>query len=378
MINKDLFTPEMRDELIQRAIKSETKGHTNGYFYTLFPRKSGMLTNDNTERCLQVSLTETLAETIYKTDVRYRKLSLHFYGLLTDKIRSHKHLSRYHDEIVILVKGSNGYAYLLDEKYNMFGFSDLDIVIYINPFLDSKLFNHIKGIIGTLVLQTISQFKRTLDHILFLDRPFGEEFMSKELVSKFKDDFKDMVAERTEGKILTPFESEEVRNECSRHSFMICHSEAKQDTLVRVEIPHFINCERIPLRKTPLFASYNNTISFNRTDEKNEDLIDGEFELIRLRINCFDKENNERIPLDFIDVSIPSFRDRELVHFWKHGDCVVKKDVHMNMWVNVIDINSALYDLNNMLTIYNCPDWKRKKREEKYTKMLEIAGSFFK
>lgn len=116
--------------------------------------------------------TEALANLIYKTKENpiYRKLSLEFYRLLVEKIRASPYIGDYYErDIIVLIKGSNGHA-LLMPRLDL-SFSDLDLVIYINPRLHPNIFAYIKNTLHIILVQLLSQYKKVLDHMLFLDKP---------------------------------------------------------------------------------------------------------------------------------------------------------------------------------------------------------------
>ena len=179
---------------------------------------------------------------------------------------------------------------------------------------------------------------------------------------------------------LTPFESDDIRNTCSKNSFVIRDSNVLENSVVRVEVPHFEKCERIPLRRTPLLASYNSSLSFQRENTMNADMK-GEFDLYRLKFTglhvTFDAETKQskesKISLDFIDVSIAHKDDAELQHFWNHGRCTQIYERSTNIWITVPDINTCLQDLHKMLFVYDCPEYKREKRRRKYEIMKSIC-----
>jgi hypothetical protein len=248
---------------------------------------------------------------------------------------------------------------------------------------------------STVVLQAISQFKRALDHMLFINKPIQDAFLPTELVESFKRDFGEALGETNgdgDGFFMSPFDNDQIRNSCSKNSYMIANSKAHENCAVQIEVPHFDRCERIPLRKTPLFASFNKTISFKR--DKN-DSLNGDFELYRLRFNCVyvstadvggssssDESDEgasdtmsskeEKITADFIDVSIALQDDAELLDFWNHGRYLNIMDRTSGVWFAIPDGISCLTDLFKMLTVYDCPEHKREKREKKYMRLKEI------
>jgi hypothetical protein len=263
-----------------------------------------------------------------------------------------------------------------------FPFSDLDIIIYINPFLDAQTFDSLQATCNIVLLQTLSQYKRTIDHMLFLNRPIEGQLFDAETIAAFKEDlnknFKNITLPDG-AEFVSPFENEEVRNFCSRNSFLLVNSAKKEDSVVKIEVPHFDRCERIPLRKTPLFCSHNKTIDFVRDNAESQ----GHFDLYRLRFNTkyIERDENgavvveERVAADFIDVSIASKDDAELLDFWKRGRCLNVFDPYAGVWLMMPDIQSCINDLYKMLYVYECPEGKKQKRLQKYNVLKSILNA---
>lgn len=379
----DAWNPAQRDDFISFARNSEAmRGHRGPYSFNVLSKVQGNEVDDPRREFV----TKVLAETIFRKDPAYRAISMKVYDLLVQKIANHAFLHQFFwNDIVVMLKGGNAYALLLDERFpEDFSFSDLDIMIYINPYMPSELFNNVKDALSTVVMQSIAQYKRTLDHMLFINKPINDAFLPSEVVERFKQDFNDALntasanADFAEGGVfMSPFETTDARNNVSRNSFVLVSSEKHAESVVRVDVPHFNKCERIPLRKSPLFASYNTTISFKR-DEK--EMLKGEFDLYRLRFNCLyisktedDEFKEERITADFIDISIASQDDAELLDFWNRGRSLNVLEKHTNMWVIVPNLETCINDLYKMLNVYECPENKRAKREAKLIKMKEIA-----
>ena len=397
----DPWTSYQRNDFINLAINSEkTRGYSGPYHYIVFPKNNGRKTVgcvgktsedkgvcDHEEE--QVSKTskaaKVLAHVIFNTNPAFRNISLNFYDLLIYKILNHPLLCLHaNHDIVILMKGSNAYAFLLEEKYpDDFPFSDMDLVIYINPNFPTDLFNSIKEAMSTVVLQTISQYKRTLDHMFCINKPINDSFMSMDLIDEFKKtlnaEFENVIL--SDGVFMSPFENDSVRNSCSRNSFMIADCVQRVDCVVRIDVPHFDKCDRIPLRKSPIFGSYNSTISFQREKESHgEESLNGVFDLYRLRWSCLfvkkmedETMREERVATDFIDVSIAAQTDAELLDFWSHGRCVRVLEKASGLWLTVPDLETCIDDLHKMLYVYECPEEKRTTRLEKYAILKSLA-----
>lgn len=379
----DHWTPKDRDDFVARAVESkDMKGTCGPYYFNVYPQA---VINEQEDKRKTV-LTETIAKTIYSGRPEYRKISLKFYEILMHKLSTHFATGPFmYNNLCVLLKGGNAYTYLVNpEDLENFPYSDLDVVIYINPLLEDEVFEYISYNARIIVLQTISQYKRMLDHMFFINKPIDNQFLCQEEIDQFKADFNEAIRAipcEPNQVIMSPFESDEVRNSCSRYSFMLTHSKAQEDKVVRVELPHFDKCERIPMRKTPLFCSYNETISFKRDDAE----LDGHFDLYRIRWNCLFVERNDsgegplvkdhKITADFIDVAIASKDDAELIDFWKNGKFMSILDKNVMIWLNVPTIDTCVEDLYKMLHVYRCPEGKRAKRQLKYDILKRIAGS---
>jgi hypothetical protein len=309
---------------------------------------------------------------------------------------------------VVMVKGSNAYKMLLrhlPQVNNVIEYSDLDIIVFINPTLDDELFNQIKDSLVILISQVLSRYKKDLDATFFGN---GENVNETILFKSYVKDFKDIYmtslktmtnTEDDKNVMLSPFENNKVRNFCSKKSFIILNSETKQDHVVRVEVPHLPKCEFIPLRKTPIVLSHNKTIEFERDVEG---LYLAHFELLRLRLNnmLFSQESDEDlskdieqspeainnsneendsnqyydfkrckvVPADFIDVCIPCKDDAELLDFWSSGGfrrCYEIYDKFVGTNIMIPNINECIRDLSNILNVYTNSHMKIEKRQKR-------------
>lgn len=368
-----------RVEWIQHAVSSEPyRGMRHGYQYRLLPKTTDVIDDPKRQEA-----TEATAKVVYNKKDSYRNLSLGFYNILVCKLVEHPFTSQFiWRDLMLVVKGSNAYAMLLPDD-PVLPFSDLDIIISINPRLPTQLFNDLHNICKTLVLQTMSQFKKTIDHMFFMDsgRPdIKNMWMSDEDIEEFKADHK---AAMREIGMLSVFENTDVRNHCSRHSFVLMNSEVYDDKVVKIEVPHFNKCEYIPLRYTPVFCSYNETLSYGtrnmelyRIKWNNMMVSEVEDEVaVKLKVNDDDcsvsvsvdsvYEDNV-IPADFIDVCFLNQNDSELISSWSNRysyQCVY--DDCVKVWVVVPNMLACARDLWMMLNVYECPESKREKRQRK-------------
>lgn len=392
-VTRDPWTPEDRNDFIDHAVNGgDLKGNCRGYHFKVMPKLDGLQvdTNDN----LRGKLTDTLARVIYGTP-EFRAISLRFYSELQHKIMIHPKLG-FHlgKDIMVLLKGSNSHNFVAPTLLKEFPMSDLDIAVYINPFLHPDVFQAIKNDIEIIVRQSMSQYKRSMDAMFFLTNNANTQQhpIDEATIKAFKDAVNDAVTniiDENGGEFISPFLSNDIRNNCSRNSFLITNCNAHPDHVVKVEVPHFDRCERIPLKRTPLFCSFNESIDFDRDEAATKR---GTFNLYRLRMNFLhvnvnsdnqsvtsDTDSNEsngdidvniqteRVAADFIDVTIHNQEDAELLNFWRYGRAIIVFDAPTGYWLVMPDLHTAIAELTRILTEYECPPQKREKRERKLT-----------
>lgn len=365
-----VWSPHDRDTFVKEAIESEaTSGSRGPYRYKAFPR----LTELEEEDPKRTFVTKTLAETLWQGG--YKLIPLKFYSMFIQKLSLNPFTRRFSQQVVILIKGSNAYKYLLGDDFaNDFRFSDMDIVVQINPHLPTQLFNDLYAEVKVIISQTISQYKRLLDEA-FCYKPTSRAsgFFDPEMASAFKADYQKGLDKATEGTFSSPFATNEIRNKCSRHSFILVARET--DGIVKVDIPHFPFCERIPLKRTPIYVTDNNTLVFKRDGEGK---IKGNFELYRVRINNLwsegSSEGYSKVAADFIDISISCQDDAELLDFWDTQKYIKIYEPLIEAWISVPDITSCIRDLYKMLFVYECPESKREKRQKKYDILRKIVS----
>jgi hypothetical protein len=406
--NASHWTPEDRDEWILFARNSnKERGNKRGYSYNTMSKQLNIV--NDVEDIKRTLVTSCLAKSIYEYNPIMKRLSFCFYKSLMQKMYSNSFLvTMYnHYNFVILIKGSNAYKLLLKKLASEIEYSDLDIIIYINPYLEQQLYEQIRSSIHILVCQVMSRYKKDLDSTLF--GMSENTILRQDLVAEFKEKYNNTLSSMQddngiEGKILSPFQDTIIRNECSKKSFMILEHETNADNIIRIEVPHFEKCEFIPLKKSPLVVSCNNTISFDRDTEG---IYKGAFDLIRMRLNnlyvfgedaenyiiidkisdvesdvgssmsstCSNSESqsirmvrHKIIPADFIDVSIPHKHDAELLDFWK--TCGIKRcyeiyDRFIGANIMIPNVNECIRDLSNILNVYNNGQIKVEKRQRR-------------
>jgi hypothetical protein len=375
VVGMEPWTPAMRNQFIADAVASDEKhGYRQGYQFKVYPKQERGVDQDDPRRA---AVTEALAATVYKP--QYKRLVISFFTLLQNKLATHPIIGNlYNQAFVLMIKGSNAHTYLNGGISDIFKISDTDIVICINPFLERMVFDHIKSQVEIAVRQAMSQYKRILDHVLFLNKPFESDMLAGVDIDGFKAAVNEAVAALDDEAytFLSPFAGIEERNKASRHSFLITNSTGNDNSVVMVEVPHFDKCERIPLRKTPLFCSFNETIDFNRDGVSKK----GKFNLYRFKMNilCCEDENDrmEKVPADLIDVSIPDKEDVELLYFWARGRSVNIFDKDCGVWVTIPDLETCIQEVKRILVEYESTDFKREKRQAKLAALVDLQLRF--
>ena len=404
-----VWSSSERDVFIAKAVNSTTrKGYDGSYEYTVLPKIMVHTENEDDRRS---KVTKALMHTIFSKP-QYRIIAMKVYEMMWAKIFANP-FTRPHanKNILVVLKGGTSYTFVVSsEDADVFPFSDLDIVVTINPHLPKPLFDNLKAAMNTVVLQTISQYKRLLDHMFFLKKDIENPILGHKNIEEFMTDFSAALTRLDDenGMYISSCDNMHARNRVSKNSFILADNKAQPDTVVKVEVPHFEGCDRIPLRKTPLFCSHNRSISFDRTPSADTSSV-GCFDLYRMRWNVMYRRidagdnagsdagdnagsdassssggssssgNNdhnmrrskpyEYITADFADISILAQDDVELKDFWDHGQVMNVMDHALGSWVMIPDIVSMLRDLHKMLHVYECNESKRSRRQEKYDRL---------
>jgi hypothetical protein len=374
----------MRNELIEEAVTSTVPFGGDGvYKWRVFEDDSE--NNANATKCAddprRTTATRIFSEAMH---AHAKRLALGAYHHLVQKLRSNPVIgSRIFHDVVVMLKGSNAHLYynnrVVDETFNV---SDSDIVVCILNTLPPDVFAMIKHQVEISVRQTLSQYKRLLDQMLFLadasvpDEPdvatFKKEFTSAVEAVKTLDNGEDL-----EGEFISPFRDTESRNKCSRYSFLITNSKVSANKVL-VHVPHYDQCERIPLRKTPMFTSVNNSLDFERN--ANATGCKGKFTLHRMKMNIIHRRPDgydDKVPIDFLDISVPDRDDEELKHFWEQGMYVSVFEPTMNLWVAIPDLPTCISELQRILDDYDSTEPKREKRMRKLAALRHIFASYF-
>ncbi len=405
--NNRVWTAMERDLFIEKATHSlNRKGYDGSYEFTVLPKITVHAENEDDRRA---KVTKVLMHTVFSKP-QYRIIAMKVYELLWAKIYANP-FTRLHanKNIMVVLKGGTAYTFVVRiEDADVFPFSDLDIVVAINPYLPRQLFEDLKAAVNIAVLQTISQYKRLLDHMFFLNKDIENPILGIKDIEEFKKDLSAALASLDDegGMYVSPCDDIHARNRVSKNSFILADNKAQPDTVVKVEVPHFESCDRIPLRKTPLFCSHNRSISFNRTPAADTNSV-GCFDLYRMRWNVLYRRCDadvgsasdsaschsdsdagstttaaapkplkayEYITADFVDISILAQNDAELIDFWNHGKVMNVLDRALGSWVMIPDLVTMLRDLHKMLHVYECNESKRGKRQEKYNRLKKYIG----
>lgn len=376
-----MWTPEDRDAFIMTAVSSdENKGSKDQYRYKLYPKIDDLDGEDDPKKSIA---TKALAQVLYPS---YTEIPYTMYNMLVRSFDNDPYIRRNSQYIIILLKGSNAYTHILKNKPDDFEYSDMDIIVNIDCRLPLELFDILYDHVNIALSKTVSQYKKILDEHLCFEISNSRKttkVFSDDLIQNFKKDYATSLQSLG---FESPFDTTEIRNKCSRQSFMLLPSLVKDTHIVKVDVPHFVGCERIPLKKTPIFTSHNKTITFDRTPT-----LKGNFQLYRIKINTYfklpyeddssDSGNSsvseyQKVAADFIDISLPYRDDAELVEFWntKRPFLVNVKESSTGTIITVPDVLSCINDIHKMLFVYKCPESKREKRLAKYEYLKEIAG----
>lgn len=384
------WTHETRKAFVEKAVNSEEEyGKSGNYIFKRMEKQ--MVDGCMVEDARRATVTRVLAEALFTPE--FKSLALSFYSLLVHKLCMNPVVGNMcFREFIVLMKGSNAHVYLnggiMDDVFRV---SDTDIVVCINPFLPIETFDVIKRQVEITIRQTMSQYKRTLDQMLYLNGGTQNNnfapIVPENVTAGFKQAFtakleavKVLEGEDIEmaGGFISPFKDNETRNKCSRNSFIITNSKASKDHVVRVEVPHFDMCERVPLKRTPFFCSFNETIDFSRDDTGSK----GRFNLYRLKMNVLHRwtdveigvQKEDKIPADVFDVSIPDRDDVELIHFWSRGMSVNVLDKDTHIWVTIPDVPTCIAELTRILDTYESVESKKEKRMKKLEALKSMCG----
>lgn len=358
-------TPEELDELVDTATRSvEEKGKIHECYYKLLDKIEGASEVSETRQ----NITDALGKLIYSENGKYCKMSLQVFQEL------YKKLSWYGPKCVkLFIKGKNAIALQLDG----FDFSDLDIGIYINPDMSKENFDKIYSEVNVVCGQVIAKHKQNLDRTFFRTREGVPGLFDNDLKIEFEE--KHIEAFKFVD-VTSCFVSSDIRNFASASSIMLTDSVEYKDRVVRIELPHFKNAERIPLDRTPIFCSVNDTICKVFDDGRKCNI-----NLYRIKLgaivesessgdsdDCTEDEDTPSIvasktSADFVDITIPKQDDSELLDFAKNfgfeRNSPLTSFVLWNGWkVTCSSIVECVRDLEKGVSLFDCPQSKKDKK----------------
>ena len=335
------LSPQERKHVHDVAKHSETNGNIYNCNYKIYPKQQHVAEIDDGK----VLAAMQLASLIYCNE--YARFALDFFNDLRSKLQTYYPVNH----VIPLIKGSTALAlYFKDDEMlsKQFPFSDIDIIIKINPKLPN--FKYIRNHVKVLVGQTMAQHKKNLDKLLFksyhsqgkYDNYINPTVFKEKHISTFKDI-----------DIVSPFMDDTIRNSCSYTSFYLTNSSVMKDKVVKIDEQHFEHAEKIPLDRTPIFCSINDTIH-NVTNGKTT-----KFDLFRMKWNMIDCESGSKIAVDFIDCIIPDIEDSELSNFMLESTMYIQR---FGYTVYIPTLETLAQDLWNMIYVYDCPDSKKNMR----------------
>lgn len=337
------LTPEQRAELHAVATSSDKAGMLHRCRWFHYPKMDGPQEISEDKQLAIISMGHMMFE-----NTAFSKLSLHVYKMLHYKLKNLYSPS----EVVVLIKGSSAlalYFATIDEYKNCFPFSDIDITIFVNPLLENydEVFLNVRTIVG----QVFAKHKQYMDRIFFkLNREVTPpDFDIIEFIDRH-------IAMCEEIEMLSPFINDEIRNACSFNSFSIVPHNTDSNVVVKISEPHFTCAEMIPLDKTPIFCSINDTL---------DDVV-----LYRMKWNVMDSNDERFMSIDFIDCIIPRENNVELQDFVNNGgfngnnQTVIER---FDMQITIFDLPTLRNDLWKCLNEYDCPESKRRIRGMRYT-----------
>lgn len=379
--------PEEHANLVATAKKATQNGSLHGHKYSILP--PGQIDEIDPKR---QEISDRIGSVIFDPkNPEFAKLTLDSFKELTDKLR------HFGPKVIVTLGGSNAVA-LLMPGHDLFTFSDLDLKILINPMLSEKEFGDIKTCVSGVCNQVFATHKRRLDRLLFKKREGDGEskyfFSSKEQEVKFRT----AMLENMPAYCISPLSDDLVRNRLTNKSYMITESATVPGSSVKIEVSNLPKAERVPLVPTPIFVSVNDTIknvlsetgrvtSFTlyRVRMKHMILRDTEKICVYLRIN---KDRGDLVELqifkpydkvnaDFVDCSIPNRDDTELLSFEKRGGfrfALNQKIAAYGFLLTVPTLEECRFEYEKMLTVFDCPESKREKREKRLSALTDALA----
>lgn len=389
---KEIWTPSMRDAWIADATHATLRRGNRGRNYKFFAMPKALPCHV-AETPVKDALNQAVASTVnLRVGIKhpFKKIPMRIYSRLVENLRKDytaRALLETRD-LYIFVKGSAAYPYLAPNDPVLIPSGDVDIAIYINPRI--SIFDLVKSKVHTIVMQTLSQYKRCLDNMFFsntTDSNIRDTFLDADSIDGFKGNLSDILA-TSKYDFRSPFCDVATRNQVSRQSFIIANSVTQPGEVLHIDVPHFEMCENIPLRKTPFVCSHNRTIVFDRCSNDTCPTpvfgtlapmkATGCFDLFRLKLNFMIPSNdqNDIVAAELIDITVPEKNDAELKVFFDDNSDTPKTtlywDEELSCEIRIPSLETAIAELFRILFIYSCPEAKRTKRMQRYEQLLAI------
>lgn len=352
-------TPEQRIELVAAAKVATDSASLHGcYFKLLDNLGDASIVEPN---AMKQDMTNVVGKIVYTE--RFASLGLACFNNLYRK------LSWYGPEYVrVVLKGSTAIALQRDD----FDFGDVDIGIYINPSLPKAHFDKIFTEVSIVCGQVIAKHKQMLDRTFFRPREGHDVLLGEE----DKYIFKDLHIKAMEKIGVSSCFS--ARNESSSNSIYITRSDALDDKVVRINMPHYERAEKIPLEYTPIFCSINDTIKQKKKDGRVTD-----FSLFRIKwgnCKCISSdtasessstsggEKHTRMASDFIDITVLKQEDSSLIDFLERDGFSARSPLTclINKWgwrVTCSSITECIHDIHKSLLVYDMSEEKKERKQ---------------
>jgi hypothetical protein len=364
LANMLFITPDQRLEQHNEALNSKTSGAMFGLQWKIYPKITKPMEIDDDKS----AAASAMASIVYSKPA-YAPLSLGIYDELVNKIRFY-----YSESMVsVIVKGGNALAFYfmgMDDMNETFPFSDLDIVVYVNPDI-GNMFKQVHRHVSVIAGQVFGKHKQAIDRAFFRTNGTSTAFPTID-----KDEFIAAHINAFESRdLISPFVSDEIRNASSFHSFSILPSLGNDDSVVKISEGHFDFAEKIPLYKTPIACSINKTIDNVCGDRKIK------FDLVRMKWGAIGSRNGS-IALDFVDCIIPRMGDSDLEEFAKRGGFGTSSNIkpivtinRLNYSITIPSLLECYNDLWKLINVFEAPESKRAIREEKLSKLSNFINN---
>lgn len=290
----------------------------------------------------------------------YRYVFMMVYRNILKMLSKDEELARHleNGDMYVVFKGTNSLVYLNPGVFPKL--SDFDFVICINPSLET--FNEVFNKTSDVIKNVISFFKQHIDKV------FG--FHPHENVKVHKAFMHDVVCalKKIDG-VIHPFQHvldekpDDVRK-MSSSSFL--YTRGEDNAIVRTDVPSLDS--KIFMKRSPVFCSLNETISFDR-DEKAEKK--GHFNLYRVRM-MFQHEGRRK-KSNIVDITLFHKDDYELQAFWDNRAHVqTVRDKVCDVTIYSADLHIA--EMERILNEYKCDEVMKEKLEGRLAMMKNFLS----